>query len=66
MKEVVKIFAQGFLFPLAVGMLLVGFLQPFVTGHPDLVVQITSFIAGICLAGIALSGLILTRGGDLK
>jgi len=65
-KEVFKIFAQGFLFPLAVGMLLVGFLQPFVTGHSDLVVQITSFIVGVCLTGIALSGLILTRGGDLK
>ena len=66
MKDVFKIFAQGFLFPLAVGMLLVGFLQPLVTGHSNLVVQIGSLIAGIWFVGIALSGLILTRGGDLK
>ena len=66
MKEVVKIFAQGFLFPLAVGILLVGFLQPFVTGHPNLAIQIGSFIAGIWLVGTALLGLILTRSGDLR
>ena len=66
MKEVVTIFAQSFLFPLAVGILLVGFLQPFVTGHSNLVIQIGSFIAGIWLVETALLGLILTRRGDLR